>query len=338
MIRRWIWVSVALAAAVCAAESSQPNKLKVNAPPATTSQGGAKSGPLTAAEYRDELEQLLTATEQLNSSGSSLPEALKSLPRSWNVRNDQAGSDQNSFEISTEGLQEEVRRYEKESSAENALAIRRRVQSLRDAIDGYEKPAADSSANRAALNAILARPEFRNVSGPNWWDRLKQWLMEWVIRLLRHVFRAVAIPTISRIFVYGLMGLAFLALVYVAYRSFWRDQEFAGVVPKDLPVSAKEWTIWLAEARAAAARGEWRDAIHLAYWAGISFLERQGFWKPDRARTPREYLRLLAGASEQRETLTALTRTFELAWYAKRDADEAAFAQTLAQLEKLGCR
>ena len=62
--------------------------------------------------------------------------------------------------------------------------------------------------------------------------------------------------------------------------------------------------------------GEWRDAIHLAYWAGISFLERQGFWKPDRARTPREYLRLSL-RSEYRETLRALTQIFELAWYAK---------------------
>ena len=115
-------------------------------------------------------------------------------------------------------------------------------------------------------------------------------------------------------------------------------KESTEVIPTDLPVSAKEWAIWLAEARAAAAKGEWRDAIHLAYWAGISFLERQGFWKPDRARTPREYLRLLSASSEHRETLAALTRIFELAWYAKRGAGEADFSRTLAELEKLGCR
>src|ERR1035438_7184698 len=82
-----------------------------------------------------------------------------------------------------------------------------------------------------------------------------------------------------------LIGLAVLALGYLAYRTIWRGNEFEGLVPKDIPISAKEWTIWLSEARTAAARGEWRDAIHLAYWAGISFLERQGMWKPDRART-----------------------------------------------------
>jgi Domain of unknown function (DUF4129) len=61
-------------------------------------------------------------------------------------------------------------------------------------------------------------------------------------------------------------------------------------------------------------------------------------WKPDRARTPREYLRLLSSSSEHRETLTALTRIFELSWYAKRDSNEGTFSQTLQALEKLGCR
>jgi hypothetical protein len=133
------------------------------------------------------------------------------------------------------------------------------------------------------------------------------------------------------------MGLAATALAFIAYRSLWSSRDFDSVIPKDIPVSAKEWAIWLAEARDAAAKGEWRDAIHLAYWAGISFLERQGMWKPDRARTPREYLRLLSSTSEYRETLTALTRIFELAWYANRGASERTFSQTLEELEKLGC-
>jgi hypothetical protein len=143
---------------------------------------------------------------------------------------------------------------------------------------------------------------------------------------------------VGKYFVYGLLGAAGLALLYLVYRSIFRNPEFEEVVPRDLAVSAKEWTIWLSEARAAAARGDWRDAIHLAYWAGISFLEREGFWKPDRARTPREYLRLISPQKEQRETLTALTRIFELAWYAKRETSEQTFIQTLAELEKLGCR
>jgi hypothetical protein len=290
-------------------------------------------GSLNTAEYRAELDRLLATTQQLDSSGAQALQSLHRLPQSWRIR-----ADQREFEISAEGLQRDIRRYEREKNATNAMAIRTRLTSLRREIDGYDKPPADVSASRNQLNAILARPEFRDVRGSNWLDRLKQWLVEFLLRILRKVFRSVSIPTISRFFIYALMAVALLALGFVAYRTIWRGREVPEVVPKDLAISAKQWTIWLSEARAAAALGEWRDAIHLAYWAGISFLEGQGFWKPDRARTPREYLRLLSGSSEHRETLAALTSIFEIAWYAKRDATEGTFSQTLEQLEKLGCQ
>jgi hypothetical protein len=293
---------------------------------------------LTASEYQAELDRLLAATDQLNSSGNAVPEELQHLPQSWRLQ-----IESKQFEISTEGLQRDIRRYEKDGTAANALAIRRRLQSLRREIDGYEKSPPDVSASRSALNSILARSEFRDAqAGPTLLERFRQYILNLLFNLLRHIFRSVSIPIISKFFIYGLIVVAVLFLAYVLYRGFWRRQQQEEIVPKDLPVSAKEWTVWLTDARAAAARGEWRDAIHLAYWAGISFLERQGFWKPDRARTPREYLRLLSAPghaeNDQRETLAALTRIFELAWYAKRDAGESAFSQTLEQLEKLGCR
>ena len=316
MTARWIYIlaGLLLAAVLCRADSTGGNAL-------------------TTAEYRAELDRLHFATQQLNSSGSPTPEALRHLPQSWRV---QAG--QQEFEIFTEGLQRDVRRYEQEKNAANGIAIRRRLEGLTREIDGFEKPPADVSASRSELNSILAGREFRDVSGPSWFDQMKQRLLEFIFRILSHVIRAASIPTVGKTFVYVLMGIALAALLYIAYRSIFRSQELEEVIPRDLPVSAKEWAIWLGEARAAATKGEWRDAIHLAYWAGISFLERQGFWKPDRARTPREYLRLLSSASEQRETLVALTRIFELAWYAKRDASEQTFSETLAELEKLGCR
>jgi len=288
---------------------------------------------LTTDEYRAELDGLLAATQQLDGSRAAPPEALQHLPQSWPVH-----TEQRDFEISTEGLQRDVRRYNNERNAVNAAAIRTRLDGLRREIDGFGKTPPEVLAERKALDTILARREFRDVSGPTWMDRLKRWMLERLFRFLRRLFGSSTIPAVGKYFVYGLIGIAGLALLYLVYRSIFSSQEFEEVVPRDLPISAKEWTIWLSEARAAAARGDWRDAIHLAYWAGISFLEREGFWKPDRARTPREYLRLISSQSEQRETLTVLTRIFELTWYAKRDASEQTFSQTLEQLEKLGCR
>jgi hypothetical protein len=288
---------------------------------------------LSTDEYRAQLDGLLAATQQLNSSGAATPEALRHLPQSWPVH-----TEERDFEISTEGLQRDVRRYNNERNVVNAAAIRTRLDGLRREIDGFGKAPPEVSAERKALDTILARREFRDVSGPTWMDRLKQWMLERLFRFVRRLFSSSAIPAVGKYFVYALIGIAGLALLYLVYRSIFSDQEFEEVVPRDLPISAKEWTIWLSEARTAAARGDWREAIHLAYWAGISFLEREGFWKPDRARTPREYLRLISAQSEQREILTALTRIFEIAWYAKREASEATFSQTLEQLEKLGCR
>jgi len=77
---------------------------------------------------------------------------------------------------------------------------------------------------------------------------------------------------------------------------------------------------------------------HLGYWCGISFLEGQGLWRPDVARTPREYLRLLSPTDTNRDTLRLLTRSFEVVWYGTQEADANAFSDTLTQLEKMGCR
>jgi hypothetical protein len=122
------------------------------------------------------------------------------------------------------------------------------------------------------------------------------------------------------------------------YRTLRATTKVETILPESLPISAREWTVWLADARDAGRRGNWREAIHLAYWAGISFLESQGAWRPDAARTPREYLRLISAANERRPILSTLTRKFELVWYAGHAADEHAFAETLEELEKLGCR
>jgi len=105
-----------------------------------------------------------------------------------------------------------------------------------------------------------------------------------------------------------------------------------------MPISAKAWTAWLDEARLAAAEERWRDAVRLSYWTSISFLEGRRLWPPDRARTPREYLRLLPATSEHRPPLASLTGRFERVWYAEHAADRGSYDEAVADLETLGCR
>ena len=105
-----------------------------------------------------------------------------------------------------------------------------------------------------------------------------------------------------------------------------------------LAPGAKGWRSWLAEARACAGRGEWRDAIHLAFWAGVAKLEAEGTWHPDRARTPREYLRAIPEWNTARPAFQSVMGSFERSWYGGLPAGADDFRQVEAALERMGCR
>lgn len=288
--------------------------------------------PITPAQYRADLDRLVEETQGLQASGQ-VAKVMDDLPVTWHVQGE-AGQ----FDIQTDGLRRDLHNLQEKFSSSLQERIATRLQTMRADVDAYEKPAADISRQRAALTAILARPEFNDAHGPDWIERLKLRILEWLFRQLGRLFGSSSIPTVGKVLVYSLVGLAVLVVAIWVYRSIRSAARMERVVPEGEAVSAKEWTVWMAEARAAAGKGSWRDAIHLAYWGGISFLEAGGMWRPDRARTPREYLRLLPAASEHRPPLTALTREFEVVWYGNQNADAQAFSQTLEELEKLGCR
>jgi Domain of unknown function (DUF4129) len=288
---------------------------------------------MTPAQYGAELDRLLAATEKLDQPGTQIQELTNELPSTWRVK-----TDRDAFEVSTEWLRQDLRDLEHKFDKDLQQRIHEHLAGLRADLDAYQKTSTDDSRQRALVDGILSRPEFSDLHGPNWIDRLKQRLIQLLIRLVGRAITSSIFSSIGKPIVYGLMIVAFFAVAYWVYSSIRTTTKIETILPGSLPISAREWTVWMAEARDAAQRGNWRDAIHLAYWAGISFLESQGVWRPDSARTPREYLRLMPVANEHRPTLTALTRKFELVWYAGQPADAQAFSQTLAELEELGCR
>ena len=278
----------------------------------------------------DRLDNHLAALEH-NPDGAS--GVLESLPLLWRVQ-----TDQKTFEVSTEWIRQDLGSFAQKHDASALQSIRDGLRIMREEAQAYQGSSPETSQSRAALSAILARPEFNDVHPPTWLDRLKEAISNWIFRMLSRILGSSSIPTVGRVFVYALLGVAVLLLAVWVYRRIVDDARLDDILPDVLPVSAKQWRVWMAEARQAAQDGRWRDAIHLAYWAGISCLEENGAWRPDRARTPREYLRLVPGTSEQFGALSALTRNFEVVWYGAADADAAAFDKTLAELEKLGCR
>jgi hypothetical protein len=214
------------------------------------------------------------------------------------------------------------------------------VQALDREADAYDKTQTDLRAAEKKAKEILSRHEFRKVHGPGAKEALLARIYRWIWRMLNKIHGpGRGTYSVVQILVWIFIGLVVLLLMVWTVRRLMRPEDAPGereIIP--FAPSARSWRSWLAEAREAAAQQDWRNAIHLAYWAGISYMESGGAWKPNRARTPREYLRLLGSRNPNHPPLSALTRKFELVWYGHRAAAETDFQETLGQLERLGCR
>jgi hypothetical protein len=252
-----------------------------------------------------------------------------SLPEAWSVE-----ANGTIFRVSATQLRAEIS-FGNPASWRRA---RRRLETMEEEAAAFDRQRFDPGIERTKLNAILARREFRHVSGPTWIDRLKQRVIEFIASLLGRLFGSSAFPAVTRVVVWALVAVAVAVLAVMAFRMLRRSARFDSILPPMPPVPAKKSGSWAAEARAAAGQGNWREAVRCAYWAAISLLEERGLWRPDRARTPREYLGLLPASDPNRSALTALTRRFEVVWYGYQEAGEEIFAQTMAELERLGCR
>jgi len=194
------------------------------------------------------------------------------------------------------------------------------------------------SAARVAAQHILQRREFRGVHMPGLEETIKDRITQALFHVAEKLFGSA--PRMARAFTilgWGVIFAAFVALMFWLWRAL-RSAENTSLALQAPPGErnpALPWHVWLERARTAAASGAFRDAVHLAYWAGIAALEQRGEWKPDRARTPREYLRVTS--QPNREALNLLTRDFERIWYAQQDATAADFENCIRQLERLGC-
>jgi len=197
-------------------------------------------------------------------------------------------------------------------------------------------PAAEYANERITMKQVLAGRDFRNIEASTVRDTLLEKLGEWLNRLWESAAGLGARAAwVGRLIIWGFIlavcvGLAW-GLLQVERR--WRIR----LVPEsDGPAagaaSARDWQLWLADARRAAAAGQWREAIHFVYWATISRLESKRLWPANRARTPREYLALVAAEDPRKAGLATLTGSFERTWYGGRAAGESDYlqAETLA--------
>ena len=196
-------------------------------------------------------------------------------------------------------------------------------------------------SERKSLNAILARKEYQGVSNTSARDRFLEWLANWLDSALARLAQfGSRSPWLAFALRALLLGAICLGLVWALIRIERRSR--IKLSPEPLTIagapSAREWQLWLADAHAMAEQSLWREAIHFLYWAAIARLESRGIWPADRARTPREYLRLLPAADPRLGNLAALTRSFERTWYGGREAGSSHFKAAEKLAAELGVK
>jgi hypothetical protein len=223
------------------------------------------------------------------------------------------------------------------------------------------------SPARVALREILSRPEFRPSKREESWLS-KEWkrFLSWIWGIFSRVFGAANNKVVRNVVLYGAIVVAFCALAWALVRALTAAARREALRLAAAPPPGKTWSQWAREAIAAAGAGNYREAVHAAYWAGVYRLSELGAWQLDRARTPREYLRLLRASAEtanaatnvsvpdaqdssvavldpvvrarRADALAALTNRLEAVWYDNQSATQDDFRSAVQNLEILECR
>ena len=294
--------------------------------------------------FVQELGRLKAGLESARKSTETLRSYRESLPKAWTV---DAGGRR--YEVPTDLLVSRLAKAERQPELRSQQLAQARdyldaLASETASLSGQPLPSTDSA--RAKLNVILARSEYAHTRQESWWDKLRARIDEILTNALIRILRGVGGQASLG---YALLWIGICAAaVLIAYWIFQRWFRAARVQEMDLQASAipsLSWQQWIFAAREAAARGDYRMAVHCAYWAGIARLQDLGALAPDRAKTPREYLSALTKSklilpetlATRQQALFLLTSRLEKIWYGYQIATEADFRDSLTQLETLGC-
>lgn len=293
---------------------------------------------VSVEQYQATLEEWSRQVGEIANDSSIAEKLRSSLPNNLRVHTERGDMETSTAWLNT--ALEKLQKTKPEKRGELIKKLQERLASSRQEAQAFLQPAPASAGSDEKLQAILQRREFRMVRGPSAWDEMVAKAQRWLFRLIDKIFSRISAPAqAGQLLVW--ITIAFASCVLAVWLKRTLDNRPRELRREPIPFAApssKSSRKWLAEAQASALAGHWRDAIHLAYWAGIARLEEGGAWVPNRARTPREYLRLLSPVSQYRPALSTLTQKFEVVWYGNRAADASDFQQVVTQLERLQCR
>jgi Domain of unknown function (DUF4129) len=293
-------------------------------------QSPAAASELDLQSYPRELARI----EEASKNPEQIREIRKSLPETWKVKD----GDRVYF-VPTREISDALLQIERNPKNPVAGQLETRLQSMQRQAQALSRPMSSPSALDAEtdLKKILNRAEFREATGPSPWDlaraRMNRWILDHVIKLLNRL--RISQKTGNAV-AWVVLILAVWTLFYAIYRSLTNSAKPADSRAEAEPMPS-DVRRWIQEALAAADRGDFREAVHCAYWASVAHLEDIRMLPRDRARTPRESLGLLELHPKEQGVLQTLTRNFELIWYGYRPVSAADWTGTKQQLEKMGC-
>ncbi len=295
--------------------------------------------------FLKELDRLKTLLESARISTEALRAYRESLPKAWAV---DAGS--RHYDVPTDLLASRL------ATAESQPKLRaQQLDQARDYLDALaaetesvatQSPSRTDESARAKLNAILARSEYAHTRRQSWWEKVRARIGEILLNALSRIFRAVGgQASIGYVLLWIAICAAAILIAYWIFRRWIRSAEMEDMALQTAAVPSRSWQEWVFAAREAASLGDYRMAVHCAYWAGIARLQDLGSLAPDRAKTPREYLLALTKSKPilpetlamRRQALSLLTSRLEKIWYGYQIATEKDFRDSLTQLETLGC-
>jgi hypothetical protein len=326
MKRRIFSVLAMLCASLCCAGAAS-----VRLPDASNLQ--KPSGQVyDAAAFVAELRRLDAALEG-KPSAATIASVRNALPSAWQV-----STPEHTYSISTKPLQE---RLSASSTAKAGIWI----EHLQIEIERSQRPDAYSPAASAELHKILSSRTFEGVRPPTALELFRQRMAAWLERMVSRLFGNISRhPIAAKLLFWVLLigGVGFVA--FLVFRYISQLDNLDTFKPAASIVNSRTWQEWVLAGRQAAKRGDYRDAVHSAYWAGIARLEEAGAIPRDRAITPREYLGYvgqirtdIATPQNYKAPLAALTTRLERIWYANRPANSQDFTNSLHELEALGC-
>ena len=299
-----------------------------------------------SSSFAAELQRIANAIEKEKDNLAGLGVLRKNLPSHWEIN-----SGEQHYKLSAEPLNGLLREAEKgknpKSIAGKAGEAAEWAFDLANQAKAYAEPqTGGGSSARPVLERILSRREFGGVNGPSSWDLFRQRVIQWIENLLLRILGQIGrYPMGAKVLFWLLLVAVVVWLAVVLFRYWTRRATLDELQAPDSVAYVRTWQEWIQAAREAAARGDYREAVHSAYWAGISYLEDSELVRKDRTRTPREYMRLVSNSTQlvatgrkTRESLYALTVVLEQVWYGRRSASNQDFAQALQSVEALGCQ